>query len=73
VTLRVKLTAVLVLVGSLALSSAVRVSAESVLLTPQFPVKGMVTMVDLGANDCIPCKMMAPILKELKQEYDGKP
>ena len=36
------------------------------------PVKGMVTMVDLGAESCIPCKMMAPILEELKQEYKGK-
>jgi sulfite exporter TauE/SafE len=26
------------------------------------PVKGMVTMVDLGAGECVPCKMMAPIL-----------
>jgi thioredoxin 1 len=36
------------------------------------PVKGLVTMVDLGAGSCIPCKMMAPILEELKREYTGK-
>jgi thioredoxin 1 len=29
-------------------------------------------LVDLGANKCIPCKMMAPILEELKKEYAGK-
>jgi thioredoxin 1 len=29
-------------------------------------------LVDLGADECIPCKMMAPILKELKQEYAGE-
>lgn len=29
-------------------------------------------LVDLGADECIPCKMMAPILEELKQEYAGK-
>ena len=39
---------------------------------PEVPVKGMVTLVDLGAKKCIPCKMMAPILEELKKEYDGK-
>lgn len=36
------------------------------------PVPGMVTMVDLGAHSCIPCKMMAPILEELEKEYKGK-
>ena len=29
-------------------------------------------LVDLGAGKCIPCKMMAPILEELKNEYAGK-
>jgi thioredoxin 1 len=32
----------------------------------------MVTMVDLGAQECIPCKMMAPIIEELKREYEGR-
>lgn len=29
-------------------------------------------LVDLGAGKCIPCKMMAPILEELKKTYAGK-
>jgi thioredoxin 1 len=44
-------------------------SAEAI---PQVPTKDMVTMVDLGAKKCIPCKMMAPILEELQKEYKGK-
>jgi thioredoxin 1 len=36
------------------------------------PAKGMVTMIDLGADRCIPCRMMKPILEEVRQEYEGK-
>ncbi len=36
------------------------------------PVKDMVTMVDLGAKKCIPCKMMAPIMVKLETAYEGK-
>jgi len=36
------------------------------------PVIGMVTMVDLGATSCIPCKMMEPILKRVEKKYEGK-
>lgn len=46
-------------------TSAVPVYAE-------LPVKGMVTMIDLGADNCIPCKMMAPILKKVENDYRGR-
>ncbi len=39
---------------------------------PPLPTPGMVTMVDLGAHKCIPCKMMAPIIVELQKEYTGR-
>jgi len=29
-------------------------------------------LVDVGADKCVPCKLMAPILDELKKEYAGK-
>jgi len=38
----------------------------------EVPVKNMVTMVDLGARSCIPCKMMAPILEKLEKIYAGR-
>lgn len=46
-------------------------SADTGQLSP-VPVPGMVTMVDLGAKKCIPCKMMAPIMEELEVEYKGR-
>ncbi len=41
-------------------------------LVPDVPAKDMVTMVDIGARECIPCKMMAPILESLEKEYEGR-
>jgi len=29
-------------------------------------------LLELGADSCIPCKMMQPVLAELRQEYAGK-
>lgn len=39
---------------------------------PEVPAKGMVTMVDIGAKACIPCKMMMPVMEEVEKEYKGK-
>ncbi|MDI6687794.1 MAG: thioredoxin family protein [Desulfobacterales bacterium] len=36
------------------------------------PNKGIVTMIDLGAKKCIPCKMMAPILEKMEKDYKDK-
>ena len=36
------------------------------------PAKGTVTMIDLGAKSCIPCKMMAPIMEKMEKKYAGK-
>ena len=38
----------------------------------EIPVKNTVTLVDLGADSCVPCKMMAPIIEKLQEEYEGK-
>lgn len=40
--------------------------------TPEIPVRGQVTMVDIGGDGCLPCKMMLPIMRELEEKYRGK-
>ena len=38
----------------------------------EVPIKGKVTMVDIGAKACIPCKMMIPVIESLSAEYEGR-
>ena len=33
---------------------------------------GLPRLVDFGSDKCIPCKMMAPVLDDLKSEYKGR-
>ena len=61
-----------VIVLSLLLLFALSVVLFAAAPPPEVPVKGMVTMVDLGAKKCIPCKMMAPILRRVEKRYAGK-
>jgi thioredoxin 1 len=46
-------------------------TAVSAAETPR-PAAGLPRLLDLGSVSCIPCKMMAPILEELKEKYAGR-
>ncbi|MFA5393158.1 MAG: thioredoxin family protein [Candidatus Ratteibacteria bacterium] len=50
-------------------SSTVKVKEKQVGPAPN---QKLPRLVDLGAKTCVPCKMMAPILEELRNEYKGK-
>ena len=66
-----KLTIFLLLSGLAALLGPPEILAD-VAKFSDVPVKGMVTMIDLGADKCIPCKMMAPIMAKLEKVYEGR-
>ena len=38
----------------------------------EVPVKGMVTVVGICSERCVPCKMMEPLLQKLEAEYRGR-
>ena len=56
----------------LALSAGVSSAGEHTRDFSKVPVDGMITMIDLGAKKCIPCKMMAPIMEKMEKEYQDK-
>jgi thioredoxin 1 len=39
---------------------------------PEKTEKPLPKLLDLGSDKCIPCKMMTPVLDELKKDYKGK-
>ena len=78
-TWKVVIVAVLVLVvgGVLFLKQSDKTPADSnqtsnAAAEPAPQKQALPQLVDLGADKCIPCKMMAPLLEELRREYKGR-
>ena len=71
-----KLLIVLALSAAVAAAVAIKQSRRAketdVVPVRATAVQQLPRLVDLGADKCIPCKMMAPILDDLKKTYAGK-
>lgn len=53
-------------------TSAPAAERGSAVISPQTAHVALPRLVDVGADQCIPCKAMAPILEELRREYAGR-
>ena len=47
-------------------------TTPAVAALPTTPASTLPRLVDLGADKCVPCKMMTPILEELREQYKGR-
>ncbi len=50
----------------LVLISGIKINAQSKEIKPK------VTFIELGSVNCIPCKMMQPVMKAIEEKYAGK-
>ncbi|MHC4460203.1 MAG: thioredoxin family protein [Planctomycetota bacterium] len=69
----IKITTVAVLVLAVCVVIILKQTMSPPLVTQDdVHTKLMPRLVDVGAKKCIPCKLMAPILEQLKTEYVGR-
>jgi thioredoxin 1 len=68
----IRLAVVAALVLVVAITVALRPAKDARTVAGVPPVAALPRLVDIGADKCIPCKAMAPILENLRQEYAGR-
>jgi thioredoxin 1 len=74
----VKIILIVALIGAIGLIAATQLIVPSgpvnqaTTAPAAAPSSGLPKLLDLGSKSCIPCKMMAPVLEELKNDYAGR-
>ncbi len=49
-----------------------KVNLDDIDLLSDLAEEGLPKMIDFGKNECIPCKMMEPVLESMRKNYAGK-
>lgn len=58
--------------AAVAIKQIQRAQKTEIAPAPMVATRTLPRLVDLGADKCIPCKMMMPILEDLRKSCDGK-
>jgi thioredoxin 1 len=65
----------MIILGVIFITSGLFAGAKAV-SKDKVPVKAsmkpLITFVELGSVNCIPCKQMQPVMKEIEEKYKGK-
>ena len=61
-----------VVIAALLMVTSVALVAFAAKPKPKPKPVALPKIVELGSTNCIPCKMMVPVLEQLKKEYKGK-
>ncbi|MCE5322540.1 thioredoxin family protein [bacterium] len=69
---KISVAITVMLVVALAVSVGDAVNNKDTKKPAKPAVKQLPKLLDLGATKCVPCKMMVPVLDELKKEYKGQ-
>jgi thioredoxin 1 len=71
--MKLRLKLLIVPAALLTLFTLLSLSADCRIALAKAPSDGVkVTFVEIGSVNCIPCKAMQPIMKEVEEEYKGQ-